>query len=177
MKFSDRDVLIDPCNGLEQNNDDQGFPKNQVRSGLTVTVLGLIALIVGLRPDLFGLDRGLYIGFSQIVMILFGIGLLTLGAANTLRSFWYCQKKSLVVDIGTRTIMTGYVICVFTALADAFGFGTNPPPEVLLGTLQSRGVIIGMVVICIGLIMMLRFQIPQTDYNEIDLITDSEVEI
>ncbi len=59
--------------------------------------------------------------------------------------------------------MTGYVICVFTALADAFGFGTNPPPEVLLGTLQSRGgVIIGMVVICVGLFMMLRFHIPQT---------------
>ena len=161
MKFSDRDVLIDPCNNIDTNKNHQGFPKNQVRSGLTILIIGLIALIIGLRPDLFGLDRGLYIGFSQIILILFGIGLLTLGATNTLRSFWGCQEKTLLVDIGTRTIMTGYVICVFTALADAFGFGTNPPPEVLLGTLQSRGVIIGMVVICIGLVMMLRFQIPQ----------------
>lgn len=162
MKFSDRDVLIDPCNNIEDNHKSKGFPKYQVRSGLTVMIIGLIALIIGLRPDLFGLDRGLYIGFSQIILILFGIGLLTLGATNTLRAFWSCQEKTLLVDIGTRTIMTGYVICVFTALADAFGFGTNPPPEVLLGTLQSRGVIIGMVVICVGLFMMLRFQIPQT---------------
>lgn len=162
MKLSDRNVLIDPCNNIEDNHGPKGFPKSQVRSGLTVLIIGLIALIIGLRPDLFGLDRGLYIGFSQIILILFGIGLLTLGAANTLRSFWGCQEKTLLVDIGTRTIMTGYVICVFTALADAFGFGTNPPPEVLLGTLQSRGVIIGMVLICVGLLMMLRFQIPQT---------------
>lgn len=162
MKLSDRNVLIDPCNNIENNNNHQGFSRNHVRSGLTTLLIGLIALIIGLRPDLFGLDRGLYIGFSQIILILFGIGLLTLGATNTLRAFWSCQEKTLLVDIGTRTIMTGYVICVFTALADAFGFGTNPPPEVLLGTLQSRGVIIGMVVICVGLFMMLRFHIPQT---------------
>jgi hypothetical protein len=30
-----------------------------------------------------------------------------------------------------------------------------------LGTLQSRGVIIGMIVICVGLIMMVRFKIPE----------------
>lgn len=163
MKFSDRAVLIDPSNGIEQSNGSLGLPRNQVRTGLTVLIIGLFALIVGLRPDLFGLDRGLYIGFSQIIMILFGIGVLTWGASNTLRAFWACQEKTLLVDIGNRTILTGYVICVFTALADAFGFGTNPPPEVLLGTLQSRGVIIGMVVIFIGLVMLIRFQIPEKD--------------
>ncbi len=56
-------------------------------------IVGLIALIIGLRPDLFGLDRGLYIGFSQIILILFGIGLLTLGATNTLRAFGAVRKK------------------------------------------------------------------------------------
>lgn len=174
MKFSDRAVLIDPDNHAEPNQVEFGFPKNRVRSGLTVLILGLLALIVGLRPDFFGLDRGLNIGFSQIGLILVGLGTMTLGASNTLRAFWSCREKSLLGDIGTRTIMTGYVICVFTALADAFGFGTNPPPEVMLGVLQSRGVIIGMVVICVGLIMMFRFPIPPAPEQSVPEGCDGE---
>ncbi|MFA5612601.1 MAG: hypothetical protein WDA04_07055 [Anaerolineaceae bacterium] len=162
MKLSDRDILINPCNNIDQRAKDFGFPHSQIRGGLTVTLVGLFALILGLRPDLFSLDRGLYIGFSQILMILFGIGLLAFGANSSLNAFWACTEKSLLADIGTRMIMTGYVICVFTALADAFGFGTNPLPEVVLGTLQSRGVIIGLLVIFVGLLLMIRWQ---TDRN------------
>ncbi|MDD2522502.1 MAG: hypothetical protein PHW11_06765 [Anaerolineaceae bacterium] len=156
MKFTDRDVLIDPCNNLDRIKD-YGFPHTQIRGGLTLTLIGLLVLILGLRPDIFGLDRGLYIGFSQIITILIGIALLTVGASSTLNSFWACTSKSLLADIGGRTIMTGYVICAFTALADAFGFGTNPPPEVILGTLQSYGVIIGLLVILTGLLMTIRW--------------------
>jgi uncharacterized membrane protein len=130
----------------------------QIRGGLTLTLIGLFVLIIGLRPDLFGLDRGLYIGFTQIIMILFGIAFLTIGANSTFNAFWACTNKTLLADVGARTIMTGYVICSFTALADAFGFGTNPPPEVILGTLQSRGVVIGLFVILVGLLMKVRWQ-------------------
>lgn len=158
MKFSDRDVLIDPCNNLDRRARDYSFPHTQIRGGLTLTLIGLFVLIVGLRPDLFGLDRGLYIGFTQIITILVGIAFLTIGANSTFNAFWSCTDKTLLADIGARTIMTGYVICTFTALADAFGFGTNPPTEVILGTLQSRGVIIGLSVILVGLLMKIRWQ-------------------
>ena len=158
MKFSDRDVLIDPCNNFDRRARDYRFPHTQIRGGLTLTLIGLFILIVGLRPDLFGLDRGLYIGFTQIIMILIGIALLTIGANSTFNAFWSCTDKTLLADIGARTIMTGYVICAFTALADAFGFGTNPPPEVILGTLQSYGVIIGLIVILVGLLMKVRWE-------------------
>ncbi len=158
MKFSDRDVLIDPCNNIDRRARDFGFPHTQIRGGLTLTLIGLFILIVGLRPDLFGLDRGLYIGFTQIIMVLIGIASLTIGANSTFNAFWACTDKTLLADIGARTIMTGYVICAFTSLADAFGFGTNPPPEVILGTLQSQGVVIGLVVILIGLLLKVRWQ-------------------
>lgn len=158
MKFSDRDVLIDPCNNIDRRVKDYSFPHAQIRAGLTLTLIGLFVQIVGLRPDLFGLDRGLYIGFTQIITILFGIAFLTVGANSTLNTFWSCTDKTLLADVGTRTIMTGYVICAFTALADAFGFGTNPPPEVILGALQSRGVVIGLSLILVGLVMKIRWQ-------------------
>lgn len=162
MRLTDRDVLIDPCYGITNPQDNGDFPRVQIRTTLSVLVIGLIAFIIGLRPDLFGLDRGLYIGFTQIVMILFGIGVMIVAAINAMKALWGCGPKTLLVDIGTRTIATGYVICAFTALADAFGFGTNPPPEVLLGTLQSRGVIIGLIIICIGLLMMVRWHVPES---------------
>ncbi len=103
MKFSDRDVLIDPCNNLDRRAKDYGFPHTQIRVGLTLTLIGLFLLIVGLRPDLFGLDRGLYIGFTQIITILFGIGFLTIGANSTFNAFWACTNKTLLADIGART--------------------------------------------------------------------------
>ena len=153
--MSQPDVLLDP-NNPKKTVKPGTFPKFQVRAGLTGLMLGFLILLTGLRPDLFGLDRGRYIGFVQIIVILIGIGLMTLSATGVLIAFWNGGPKPLRADFGTRIIATGYVICVFTALADAFGFGTNPLPYVLLGTLQSRGVMIGIIVICIGLLFLLR---------------------
>lgn len=161
MKLSERNVLLDPAN-KELKIKDYGFPHNSIRGGMTLVLIGGLALVLGLRPDLVGLDRGLYIGFLQIVMILIGIAFLATGAYSTLNAFWSCTDKSLAADIGSRFIMTGIVICAFTALADAFGFGTNPPPSVVLGTLQSQGVMIGMGVIILGLLMMIRWDADRT---------------
>lgn len=156
MKLTERDVLIDPLNA-ETKTRSYDFPHTTIRGSLTTVLVGIFTLVLGLRPDLFGLDRGLYIGFIQIIMILIGIALLTIGAYISLNAFWGCTEKSLLADIGSRSIMTGYTICAFTALADAFGFGTNPPPLVILGTLQSHGVMIGIGVIILGLFMMIRW--------------------
>lgn len=153
--MSQPDVLLDP-NNPKKIVKAGTFPKFQVRAGLTGIIVGFLILLTGLRPDLFGLDRGRYIGFVQIIVILLGIGLMTLSATGVLIAFWNGGPKSLRADFGTRIIATGYVICAFTALADAFGFGTNPLPYVLLGTLQSRGVMIGILVICVGLLLVIR---------------------
>jgi len=149
------DVLLDPNNPKKAVKAGT-FPKFQVRTGLTGLILGFLILILGLRPDLFGLDRGRYIGYVQIIVILIGLGLMTLSATGMLIAFWNGSPKSLRADFGSRIIATGYVICAFTALADAFGFGTNPLPNVMIGTLQSYGVMIGIFVICVGLFLAIR---------------------
>jgi hypothetical protein len=149
------DVLLDP-NNPKKAVKAGSFPKFQVRTGLTGLILGFLILIIGLRPDLFGLDRGRYIGYVQIIVILIGLGFMTLSATGMLIAFWNGGPKSLRADFGTRIIATGYVICAFTALADAFGFGTNPLPNVMIGTLQSYGVMIGIFVICLGLFLAIR---------------------
>ena len=128
------------------------------RFGQTLSLIGFLIFLIGIKPALFGLDRSISIGFVQILTLLFGLGLLSWGANIVLSIFWTNTPKTLLADFGKRTVATGYVMCVFTALADAFGFGTNPLPNVFLGTLQSRGLMIGMGIIAIGLLMQVRYR-------------------
>jgi hypothetical protein len=97
------------------------------------------------------------IGFVQITVFLIGLAVIALGSYHTLMSFWPKNKKSLLADFGSRVVSTGYVICVFTSLADVFGFGSHPLPNVFFGPLQAIGVMIGMGLIAIGFLMMVRF--------------------
>lgn len=142
-----------------QTNQNYSMPysKGRVRFGLFMTVIGYLIFLLGARPGIFGLDRSRVIGFVQITVFLIALGGISLGSYITLFSFWSREKKSLLADFGLRFISTGYVICVFTALADVFGFGSHELPNVFFGPLQARGVEIGMIVIAIGTIMMIRF--------------------
>ena len=133
------------------------IPKNRIRLGLTLTVIGYLIFLLGVRPGLFGLDRSKVIGFVQITVFLIGLAIIVIGAYVTLINFWPRSKSSLLADFGVRVISTGYVICVFTALADIFGFGSHHLPNVFFGPLQANGVEIGMIVIGLGFIMMVRF--------------------
>lgn len=136
------------------------FPISRLKFSLTMLMVGFLVFILGLEPGLFGLNRSTSIGFVQIIVLLIGLAIITWAAYLTLSCFWPKGKKSLLADFGSRTIGTGYVICVFAALADAFGLGTNPLPDVFLGVLQSRGLMIGMAVILLGFLMSVRWKLP-----------------
>lgn len=149
-----RPVLFDP--DYKKKPDHVGFPFYKTRLGITFVFLGFLFFLIGLRPDLFGLDRGRSIGLIQIITILFGLGMMTWSGTIILRRLWNGRQKTIVGDFGSRVVATGFVICAFAALADAFGLGTNPVTNVLLGTLQSYGLMAGIIVICIGLIMLIK---------------------
>ncbi len=134
------------------------YPRIRIQLGLTLSFFGFTVLIFGLKPEVFGLSTSLSVGFAQILTFLVGLGVLIWGATIVLSAFWPKGGQSLLADFGLRVIATGYMICVFTGLADAFGFGTNPLPDVFMGGLQRRGVIIGMAVVLIGCLMMIRYQ-------------------
>ena len=146
-----------PQNGEDQNSQ-PSFPKRRMRIGLAMTVFGYLIFLLGARPGLFNLDRSRVIGFVQISVFLIGLGIIVLGSYITLNSFWYGTKKTIAADIGSRIMSTGYVICVFTAMADIFGLGSHRLPNVFFGPLQARGVAIGMATIGLGLLMLIRFR-------------------
>ena len=68
------------------------------------------------------------------------------------------SAQTIPADIGTRLVTTGYVIAVFSGMADIFGFGTQLKPRVpFFGPWQSTGVQIGEAVIAIGFLLLIPY--------------------
>jgi hypothetical protein len=128
----------------------------RVRFGLLLTLLGLLVFLVGARPALFGLDRSPVVGFVQIAVFLVGLAIVCVGGYTSLMSFWRNGDRTIAADIGPRLVATGYVVAVFSGMADVFGFGTQLPPRVpVFGPWQATGVQIGEVVITIGFLLLI----------------------
>lgn len=124
--------------------------------GLILTAIGFLLFLMGASPELFGLDRSPVIGFVQISVFLFGLGVICLGGYVSLISLWNGEEKSIGADIGVRLVATGYVIALASGMADVFGIGNQPWPAIpVFGRWQARGVLIGEIVIAIGFLLLL----------------------
>jgi hypothetical protein len=141
---------------------DLAYGKNRIRIGLTLAFIGYLIFLLGARPSLFGLDRSPVVGFVQISVFLLGLAIINLGSYMTLSALWPEGKKTIAAEIGSRLISTGYVICVFTGMADIFGLGSHPLPNVFFGPLQARGMTLGIMTVAVGFLLMIRYKrIPQ----------------
>jgi hypothetical protein len=135
-----------------------GISFKRIRFGLIVTLVGLFIFIVGARPAWFGWDRSVVVGFVQIAVFLVGLAVISLGGCIGLMTFWINRQRSIPADIGLRLVCTGYVIAVFSGMADVFGMGTQVYPDVpFFGHLQSLGVQIGEATIAIGFLLLIPY--------------------
>jgi hypothetical protein len=131
----------------------------KIRIGLGLTLTGFIVFLTGIDPGLFGLDRSPVTGFVQIAVFLVGLALICLGGYVCLNGLWNGAEKTIAADIGFRLVSTGYVIAVVSGMADVFGFGTHPFPNVpYFGPLQAIGVMIGEVVITFGFLLLIPYK-------------------
>jgi hypothetical protein len=134
------------------------YSRRRIQVGLTVTLFGFFVFLLGIRPDVFGLDRSPVIGFVQVAVFLIGLAILCIGGYISLMALWKHETPTILADFGLRIVTTGYVVCVFTGMADVFGFGTDPLPSVpYFGPLQAIGVQIGQYLIAIGLLMLIPY--------------------
>jgi hypothetical protein len=132
----------------------------RIRLSLVTVAFGLFVLVVGAKPGWFGWDRSPVVGFIQISVFLIGLALICLGGYVGLNALWGQEQRSIVADVGMRLVGTGYVLAVFTGMADIFGLGTQPPPMVpFFGPWQAVGVLTGQIVIAVGFLMMIPYQV------------------
>ena len=133
------------------------YRKNRIRIGLVMAFVGYLVFLLGARPSMFGLDRSPVVGFVQISVFLLGLAIICLGSFLTLIAIWPKGKKAIAADIGARLISTGYVVCFFSGMADIFGLGSHPLPNVRFGPLQAHGMVLGILTIAIGFLLLIRY--------------------
>ena len=136
---------------------------NRLNLGLLLTLVGLFVFTLGAVPEFYGLDRSPVVGFVQIAVFLIGLAMICLGGYASLTYLWKGHQRSLAADIGVRLVATGYVISFVSGLADVFGIGNEPWPEIPnFGFWQTSGVLIGQITIAIGFILL----IPPREFHQ-----------
>lgn len=134
------------------------YSRRRVITGLTSTLIGLFVFLLGSRPSLFGVDRSPVVGFMQIAVFLVGLAIICIGGYISLMGLWKRERLSILADIGVRLVATGFVMAVFTGMADVFGFGSHPPPMTpFFGEVQALGVTISEVVIGLGFLLLIPY--------------------
>ena len=130
----------------------------RVRLALILTVVGFIVFIIGTKPEWLSLDRSPVVGFVQIAVFLIGLAIISIGGYLGLNALWGTNERTIAADIGQRLIATGYVIVVFSGMADVFGMGSQSRPDIpYFGPIQAVGVAIGEFVIAVGLLMLVPY--------------------
>jgi hypothetical protein len=139
----------------------------RIRFSLICVGLGLFIFVVGAKPNWFGWSTTAVVGFIQIAVFLIGLALICTGGYIGLSALWGKEERSIIADIGLRLIGTGYVISVFTGMADVFGMGSQGLPKVpYFGPWQAGGVLIGQFVIAIGFLMLIPYHLHSNKASE-----------
>ena len=139
----------------------------RIRFSLICVGLGLFIFVVGAKPNWLGWNRSALVGFIQIAVFLVGLALICLGGYIGLSALWGKEQRTIIADIGLRLIGTGYVISVFTGMADVFGMGSQALPKVpYFGPWQAGGVLIGQFVTAIGFLMLIPYHLHSIKASE-----------
>ncbi len=152
-------VINDDAAGRDKTKPIHGEPPaTRLRSSLALTLIGLFVFTVGAKPNWFGWDRSPVVGFVQISVFLVGLGIICLGGYVGMLALWNGGPRTILADIGMRLVGTGFVISVFSGMADVFGMGSQPLPGVpYFGPWQATGVLIGQIVIAVGFLLMMPY--------------------
>ncbi|MBI5950222.1 MAG: hypothetical protein HY865_01080 [Chloroflexi bacterium] len=144
---------------LESEADDAR--NSRVYFSVAITLVGLLVFVIGAKPDWFGWDYSPVVGFVQIAFFLAGLAVICLGGYVGMLTLWWGRERTITAEIGTRLVGTGYVIAVFTGLADIFGMGSQSFPQVpYFGPWQASGVLIGQGIIALGFLLFIPFRSP-----------------
>jgi hypothetical protein len=120
---------------------------------MTLVLVGLFLFIIGVAPDLIGMDRSPVVGFVQVGVWLFGLALVFSGSYASVRIIRNGRPTSLRAEIGERLIATGYVVAAVASLADFIGIGSHDLPEIIFGPFQVAGLIAGISAALLGVIL------------------------
>ncbi len=125
--------------------------KNWIRSFVALALVGAIAFVIGVDPDLIGMNLTPAVGIAQMSLWMVGLAMILIGCYSAIRVVRNGRPNSLRADIGTRLIATGYVFAAVASLADYLGIGTQRFPNLSFGVVQVSGLVFGIIISLLGL--------------------------
>ena len=138
----------------------------RVSVSLMIIALGFFIFSVGTKPDWFGWDSSPVVGFVQIAVFITGLALICLGGYLGLITLWWGYERTIISEIGTRLVSTGYVVAAFAGLADVFGMGSQSFPQIpYFGPWQATGVLVGQGIIALGFLLFIPYHPKKILYN------------
>jgi hypothetical protein len=120
---------------------------------MTLALAGLLIFLVGLDPDLIGMNRSPAVGFVQVGVWLTGLAILFVAAALAIKVIRNSHPTTLLNDVGLRLTATGYVVAAAASLADFIGIGSHAIPTLVFGKIQVAGLAVGILLGVIGLVL------------------------
>ncbi len=140
-------------------------PRNRLRLGMILLLIGLFIFVLGAKPQWFNLDASEAIGFIQMGVFSVGLILICMGGTLSLDALWKSGPRSIIADLGLRLAWTGLIVSLLSALADLIGVGTRPFPDfrIFFGYWQARGVIAGELIMIVGFLMMIPYKSKPTE--------------
>ena len=132
----------------------------RVRFSLICVGVGFLIFVIGAKPNWFGWNTVVEVGFIQVAVFLVGFGLICIGGFIGVAALWGREQRSILADFGSRLIGTGYVISVFAGMADIVGMGAQTLPDTpFFGPLQASGVLFGQFVVAVGFLMFIPYHL------------------
>jgi len=141
------------------------FQARMAQVWMTIVFVGLFLFVIGLDPDIIGMDRSPVVGFIQVGVWLTGLAMILLGAYAAIRIIRNGMLLTLRSEIGERLIASGYVVAAAASLADFIGIGSHRIPELIFGPLQVLGLIVGLVTCLIGVVLYWPNRSRRTEYE------------
>jgi hypothetical protein len=135
-------------------NDSLIHPR-RIQVFLVGDILGFAIFVIGIKPELFGLNHSPVIGYLQVMVYLVGLGLVVLSSLSV-EYLLRPNGRPLTIreDIGARVAATGYVLAAVSSAADLIGLGSQPLAKTpSFGVLQSVGLLLGVAIIMIGVFL------------------------
>jgi hypothetical protein len=131
------------------------------RLGFGLVLLGFSLFLLGARPEWFGMNRSVVIGYVQVSVFSLGLMFMCIGGIVLFYALWPKGERSILADLGMRLALTGFVVAMVSGMADVFGLGTRPLPETttFFGYWQARGVLIGQVIMIVSFLMMFPWKV------------------
>ncbi|MBZ0306146.1 MAG: hypothetical protein K8I82_08775 [Anaerolineae bacterium] len=140
------------------SNHHQYINQQLAQLGILISTLGGVLCLIGLYPGITGVEPRSGIGVLQIMIIIFGMTLIIIGAMLFVKiGFYPSTSTNLAQRIAIRLSLTGLLFSLAAGMADLLGYGSNPPEGPtnipVLGSYQIIGMVTGFVIASFGVLL------------------------